>query len=392
MKANHAMRQAVEEQTALQTAKLACHNAPLLQDWARRRIFQEPTHALPRLTLSQNISPPHPLLPPGSRCWVLTDGKIGDEVQCLGIAEALRVAPEIRHVAPRPRYAWAMPYGPIDPHEAPQQPGSPLAPPFPDLAIGAGRRAAPYLRALKRLSKGATFTIFVKDPYWSRRKMNFIVVPEHDQLRGKNIFATVTPANRLHAWRLAVAWDTPDPHIAHLPRPRVALILGGTSQHHRFEDKDLEELAAIAVSVARQGKGLMVTPSRRTPPALLDAVATALADLPQHLAKNIFFWTGKGPNPYVAILAHADAIIVTGDSVNMVGEAAATGAPVHVYEPSGGHRKITAYLARLETLGAIRRWRGKLEDWRYPPLNATPAIAREIARRYLEFRKNRAAG
>lgn len=325
-------------------------------------------------------------MPPGSSCWILSDGKIGDEVQCLGIAEALGLSPEFRRIAPRPAYAFAMPYGPIDPREAPERPGSPLAPPFPDIAVAAGRRTVPYLRALRRLSKGKTFAVFVKDPYWSRRKMNLIVAPEHDGLSGSNVFSTATPANRLHAWRLAAARATPDPRIASLPHPRVALILGGDSQHHRFEDKDIRALAEIAALVLRQGKALMVTPSRRTPPALIDSLARTLAAFPA-VQQNVLFWDGEGRNPYLSILAHADAIIVTGDSVNMVGEAVATGAPVHVYEPSGGHAKISAYLARLESLGAIRPWRGALEEWRYPPLNATPVIAEEIARRYLAFRE-----
>ncbi len=346
----------------------------------------------PRPQLPTEIAPPNPLLRSSLRCWLLTDGKIGDEVQCLGIAEALGVANELRHVAPRPAYAWAMPYGPIDPRESPGQLGSPLTPPYPDLAIAAGRRAVPYLRMLKRASKGTTFTIFVKDPYWSRRRMDLIIVPEHDRLAGKNVFATLTPAHRLHAWRLAAARDTADRRVAHLPRPRVALILGGTSQHHRFADKDIEALAWIAASIALQGKGLMVTPSRRTPPELRDAIAKVLAGLRQDLAKNVFLWDGTGTNPYVVILAHADSIIVTGDSVNMVGEAVATGAPVHVYEPSGGHRKISTYLARLEALGAIRRWRGDLEDWCYEPINATPLIAEEIARRFRDFLEKRSAG
>lgn len=330
--------------------------------------------------------PRNSLLPPGTLCWVLTDGKIGDEVQCLGIAEALGLNPERRHVAPRGRYAWAMPYGPIDPHEAPGHAGSPLAPPFPDLAIAAGRRAVPYLRALKRASKGATFTVFVKDPYWSRQAMDLIVVPEHDRLRGANIFAAVTPANRLTASVLAAERAAPNLRIAGLPRPRVALVLGGNSQHHRFEKHDIDALAAIALDVAQSGCGLMVTPSRRTPPILLEAIVAALGQLPDTLKRNVFLWTGEEPNPYAAILANADAIVVTGDSVNMVGEVTATGAPVHVYEPSGGHAKIKVYLDRLQSQGAIRRWRGRLEDWRYQPINATPLIAQEIARRYSAFR------
>lgn len=331
-------------------------------------------------------------------------------MQCLGVAEALGLtleglerdlsekpdatfsypALERRLIAPRRVYALAMPYGPIDPDEAPDRPGSPLRPPFPDIAIAAGRRTVPYLRGLKRYSRGRTFTVFVKDPYWSRAAMDLIVVPEHDRLAGPNIFTALTPANRLSAAQFAAARAAPDPRIAALPAPRVGLILGGDSQHHRFERNDMAAVAAIARQIAESGHSLMVTPSRRTPPLLTEALTTVFAELPAAARAKIFLWTGDEPNPYPAILANADALVVTGDSVNMVGEAVATGVPVHVYEPSGGHRKITAYLDRLESLGAIRRWRGQLEDWCYTPINATAEIAAEISRRYRIFRGNAA--
>ena len=38
--------------------------------------------------------------------------------------------------------------------------------------------------------------------------------------------------------------------------------------------------------------------------------------------------TNDQPNPYPGILATADAVIVTSDSINMVSEAASTGKPV----------------------------------------------------------------
>ena len=96
--------------------------------------------------------------------WVLTDGKAGDEQPCLGVAEALGLDPEIRRVAPRPPFTWLMPWGPDRPARAPGRPGLPIAPPFPDLLIGSGRRAVPYLRYVKRASGGRTFTVFLKDP------------------------------------------------------------------------------------------------------------------------------------------------------------------------------------------------------------------------------------
>jgi hypothetical protein len=85
------------------------------------------------------------------------------------------------------------------------------------------------------------------------------------------------------------------------------------------------------------------------------------------------------------MLANADAIIVTGDSVNMVGEAIATAAPVYVVAPPGRRGKIDAYLGALRDAGAIRIWSGALADWRRTPVNATPEIARALARAYLAF-------
>ena len=84
--------------------------------------------------------------------WVLTDGKAGDEQPLIGLAEAMGAEPILRHVAPRRGYTWLMPWGPIDPKDAPSKAGSPLAPPFPEICLATGRRAVPYLRRLKALS------------------------------------------------------------------------------------------------------------------------------------------------------------------------------------------------------------------------------------------------
>ena len=63
----------------------------------------------------------------------------------------------------------------------------------------------------------------------------------------------------------------------------------------------------------------------------------------------------------MALLALADAIVVTADSSNMVGEAAATGAPILVFEPSGGHPKLDAFLAGLKAHGVVHAFAGRLE-------------------------------
>ena len=340
-----------------------------------------------RLTITDLASPAdleERRLPAGTRAWVLSDGKIGDEVQCFGIAEELGLAPERRLIAPRAPWSWLTPYGPVDPREGPRRAGSPIAPPFPDIAIAAGRRTVPYLRRVKAASRGRTFTIFVKDPYTGTGTADVIWIPEHDKLRGDNVIVTLTPAHRLRPGVFAAARAAPDPRIAALPVRRIAMVLGGKGVNHDFSPDDIRNLAAIAATLAGDGAGLMVTPSRRTPAEALAAIRAALAT---PLAEGrAFVWDGSGTNPYPQILAHADAILVTGDSANMVGEACATGAPVHVYEPSGGHPKVTRYLDRLTEVGAVRRWAGRLEHWTYPPIDSAPVTAAEIAARYRAFR------
>jgi uncharacterized protein len=305
--------------------------------------------------------------------WVLTDGKAGDEAQCLGVVETMGLTPEIRRVAPRKLIALAMPWGPIDPAEAPGRARSPIAPPFPDLLVASGRRAIPYVRAVKRASAGRTFTVILKDPRIGAGAADLIWVPEHDRLRAPNVIATPTGPHRISAERLAVARAEPDPRLAALSHPRVAVLVGGDSRHHRFTPNDADRLGRDLEQVANAGASLMITASRRTPQALAERLRRIAED------GRGFYWDGTGGNPYLAMLAMADYIVVTADSTNMIGEAAATGVPVLVFEPSGGHVKISEFMAALTHQGIVRPFSGALEGSAYEPLDTTPAIAGAIA-------------
>lgn len=321
--------------------------------------------------------------PPGrartiSSCWILTDGKAGDLVQCRGIAQALEVEAEIRTVAPRPPWVWLMPFGPIDPRDAPSRPGSPIAPPFPDLVIASGRRTVAYLRAVRKASAGRTFTVFLKDPRIGRGSADFLWVQTHDRLRGENVMATLTAPHDISAARLAAARTAPPDFVTALPRPRIAVLLGGDSAHYRF-DAEANARLARALAKARAGHpsaSFLVTPSRRTPPATLDAARTAIG------TNDTFIWDGSGENPYLAMLANADHVIVTADSANMVSEALSAGVPVHIFVPTGGTPKFRRFLAALKEAGMVREFDGELAGFPAHPVDATPGIAAEIARRY----------
>ncbi len=311
----------------------------------------------------------------GATCWVLSDGKAGDEAQCLGVTERLQLKAEIRHVKPRAPYVWIMPWGPIDPAEAPHRPGSPIAPPWPDIVIASGRRTVAYLRTIRKVSHGRVMTVYLKDPSTGADAAETIWVPQHDKLRGPNVLATLTSPHRISPERLEAArqvtpaWLRPD-------RTMIGVILGGDSQHHRFTHQNIQQLADALAALAAAGAYLIVTPSRRTPPRLAEAIRALCAH------SGGFWWDGSGENPYLTILAHADHLVVTADSVNMLGEAAATGKPIHLFTPSGGHTKISSFVSGLERQGAVRPLAAPLETWSYDAIDATPAIACAVAQAY----------
>ncbi|GEO15278.1 mitochondrial fission ELM1 family protein [Microvirga aerophila] len=309
----------------------------------------------------------------GLTSWVLSDGKAGDELQALSLAEALDLSPEIRRVRPSAPFAWAMPWGPVDPRERPGAHNSPIAPPFPDILIASGRRAVPYLRFVKSASGGRTFTVYLKDPRTGPATADFIWSPSYDRLRGPNVLTTLTPPHRVSPESLAAARAHPDVRFAPLPHPRVAVLVGGDSRHHRFTGQDIARFMDHLTALSRTGAGLMITASRRTPSRLREGLVELAA---RH---GGFFWDGAGENPYVALLAQADTVVATADSFNMIGEAAATGVPILVFEPTGGHRKLKVFLEDLKAQGIVHPFEGRLVGQPYQPLNATFEIARAVA-------------
>lgn len=310
--------------------------------------------------------PPGGGRPEALTAWVLTDGKAGDVNPALALAEALGARTELRKVAPRAPWVWFLPRGPIDPAERADRPGSPIAPPFPDLVIACGRRAIAYGRAVKRLAGPGTFVVVLRNPRTRRHGADMLWVPAHDRPRGPEVFVTRTTPHLLTPSRLAAARAEPPAWLTALPRPRIAIILGGGPGLDGLPDR---------IAACREAGSFMVTPSRRTDPALTAAVARAVAGVPHHL------WDGTGENPYVAMAANADAIVVSGDSFNMVCEVLATGRPVLVHEPAKLSRKLVGFLTGLRRDGLIRRFEGRLEAYTYEPIDATAAVAGEVARR-----------
>jgi mitochondrial fission protein ELM1 len=164
---------------------------------------------------------------------------------------------------------------------------------------------------------------------------------------------------------------------AQLPRPLVAVLIGGANRVYRFDRAAAERLADGLARICKEtGCGLLITASRRTGAENEALLRERLDGLPAEI------WDGKGDNPYFAFLGLADAIIVTSDSANMVSEACYTGKPVHVFHLRGGEgTKFGRFHQSLQEAGITRPFEGRLESWQYDSLDERAAIAAEIRAR-----------
>lgn len=113
--------------------------------------------------------------------------------------------------------------------------------------------------------------------------------------------------------------------------PRIGLLIGGTDRHEAITAADAEQLSEICKAVATEmNVQVLVTTSRRTPTEVTAHLTSTL----KHSAWCPLFIEPDTPSvladPYQAILALSDLLIVTADSFSMVCEAASSGHPVIV--------------------------------------------------------------
>ncbi|TVR99444.1 MAG: nucleoside-diphosphate sugar epimerase [Rhodospirillales bacterium] len=310
--------------------------------------------------------------------WVLADDRPGNRSQCLGVAEALGLPFRVVDVTYGPlavlpdALLWSSLLGVSA--ETRRQ----LMPPWPDVAVGAGRRAAPVVRAVRRLSRRRSFAVQLMDPGSHRGAFDLLAVPAHDRLRERrNLLVTAGSPHRVSAAALDAAGAIWAPRLAALPRPRIAVLVGGTTRHAVFTPAMARDLGrTVSALAAAAGGSLMVVTSRRTG-AAGDALFAEIGG-PHHG----FRWGDPADNPYLGYLAVADAVIVTGDSASMCTEACATAAPVYIYAPDGlATDKLRRLHRTLFAAGYARPLSDGLDFWQHPPLRPADVVAAEIRRR-----------
>ena len=75
------------------------------------------------------------------------------------------------------------------------------------------------------------FSIHIQTPYVDRHRFDLVIIPQHDGLRGDNVLVTTTALHRVTKTVLHEAGRTFTDRLSHLPRPLIAVLVGGSRRH-----------------------------------------------------------------------------------------------------------------------------------------------------------------
>lgn len=305
-------------------------------------------------------------MPPESR--IFTEPYAGLKAQALGLAEAAGLAPTVVELHPRPPFSWISARLWPSPLRAAGVRCSPTG-----LVFTAGGTGAAVGAALKR---GGAQVVQVQNPRMNLRHFDLVMANTHDRISGPNVIVTRNALHRARPDVLEAARLQWAPRFAHLPRPLVAVLVGGSNGRFKLGAPQAGALASsLAGLVTRDRVGIVLSTSRRTSPEAHESLRARIESL------GGFVWDGQGDNPYYGMLACADVIIVTVDSISMISEAMATKAPVLLADLPGKSRRNSLFLRDFLYEGRVRYFAGRMDWWPVTPLDDTAAAAAEVRRR-----------
>jgi mitochondrial fission protein ELM1 len=294
--------------------------------------------------------------------WAVTTGETGMRTQARGLAAAL-AGHVIEKTAPK---GWLQRW------YAPST-SDIFEPPWPDIIITCGRRSARFGMALRKRMPAETLAVHIQDPRAPASAFDLIVAMDHDRIRaGRNVIKVATALHDLTPARLAEAADAWRARLAPYGRPLAGVMIGGSTARQAFTLSHGRRLLAGLQRLRAAGISLAIIPSRRTPEAVNALLRHAFASDPR-----VFHWRVGDDNPYRAVLALADRLVVTSDSVSMISEALATSSPVEIFDFGTAH--YGRFLKRMTDGGGARRFEG---DALPPPprllVNATDEAAAAV--------------
>lgn len=292
------------------------------------------------------------------RIWVLLGSRRGDNNQLLALAEALGQPFETRTLAYNRLWALLLRLFPQTPLLLTRSSRRTLEQPWPDLVLGIGRRSVAVARWIRNRNEGSrTKIVRLGNPRTNPLLFDLVITTrQYPVAAGGNVLLLPLAMSRFATPPEPTAKEAE--WLSGLTSPRLLLTIGGETKYWTLSpDRVSEAVARLGERAGAAGGSLIVAGSSRTGPQIIAAVRAALP-APGRLVEGDF------PR-FPVLMASADEIFVTGDSVSMLSEAILTGRPVGlvpIEQDDKGRRHLGG--APSDT-GPVSRRRDLRRFWHY---------------------------
>jgi mitochondrial fission protein ELM1 len=242
-----------------------------------------------------------------------------------------------------------------------------------DIVISCGRKSVIPSIYLKQKYKNKILNIHIQEPKVALNNFDFIVVPEHDGLIGKNVLTSKGAIHYLTNNDL----DKNENYLKDkidTQKKIVTLVIGGPTKYYNYESKVVDEIfKKVENNFLNNNYQLIVIPSMRTPQSIIDKAKSFFGD-------NQIIITNVDKKAYLSALKISNHIIITCDSTSMVSEAAITGKPIYVAQMPAvkNDQRFKSFFNLFESLNIIKPLDNSVKNWTYTKLNETDRIAKQI--------------
>jgi len=305
------------------------------------------------------------------KALLLTEGMHGMISQVEGMAKALNA--DYSHKTVRLSFPWNL----IPPKLTPvsqvvlKDKINIAATEIPDLIISCGRKSVIPSIFLKRKNL-KIFTIHIQDPKVGFKNFDAIVAPEHDNLKGDNIYTSKGAIHYITELEISKARQYLVDKIK--SEKIVSLILGGPNKYYSFNfDQIINIFNQIKSIFVSDGYKVIVIPSMRTPKETIDLAMKEMGSC-GHVVNKV------DKQAYLSAYALANYIVVTCDSTSMISEAATSGKPIFIahMKAKKNNYRFKRFFELFKQMGIARDLGQKVETWTYNKHNEAQRIALEI--------------
>ncbi len=220
-----------------------------------------------------------------------------------------------------------------------------------DFVISAGSSLVPINLMIAKDSRAKSIVLMKPSFPFNFFRYDLAVVPAHDEgLMPDKAFRTILTPSLVEENSLEEDAEKLKGRMRNIKRVKFAVFLGGPTRRFQMDLEDVKSIVASLKNLSPAAGDFVITTSRRTPDKISKYLKEIVAQDP---ACQMVVIAKEDSRPEVVggMMALADVLIVTEDSVSMISEAVNSGKKVVVLELGSAalpkkHRRFKEILAR----------------------------------------------